>query len=136
MKTRVVFKDGKYYINEDKGTVTCVLEGYLNIDFKYFYIPKNWKIIPKKNMIGMPYTYDFRVSGIAICSKEDTFNQELGMKIAESKAKKQAFKIAHNGYSIIYNNLMRELDIVKVLQCNCTRAVMNEEMHLRKLGME
>lgn len=83
---------------------------------------------------------EFQVVGKALCSKEDTVDETLGRRIAESKAKLLAYKKASLFYgpNFYYNN-KRELPIVqenirayeKLARCKKL-----EQEHLKKLCNE
>ena len=76
----------KYYIDEEKRKVVCVILNTKNAVFEYIY--KNnfddyfpiWNIM---NKLEMPNTF----SGVATCKEDETFDVQIGKKIAYNKAK-------------------------------------------------
>lgn len=81
VKLRVVSIN--YNINEKEGIVTA---------------------IERFKSCGVQYDYDFKAIGIAKCNKEDTFNLEIGKKIARAKAEREA-------YVIHKNNILKEIKV-------------------------
>lgn len=80
---KVSFGKPKYFINETKRTVTCVLEYDLQVP-----VPSNyWQIPCYVTFAGMNGT----VRGIARCSEDDKFNEKIGMEIASSRAEQNAY---------------------------------------------
>lgn len=77
-------------------------------------IDASWKTCTKgKEVIGLEF------SGKSICAEGDTFDENIGKRIAESRAKVKLYKFVHNlcemlmkyYYSIMYGNA--EFDIIR-----------------------
>ena len=88
----------KYFVNEDKRTVTClatfklknfigsIWNNYMNINSRIR------EILKRFNVDFNIHSETFTISKTAKCSKDDVFDVELGKKIAESKVMLFALK--------------------------------------------
>ena len=86
-KIKVSFYGPKFFINEKKRTVVCVLPYRLRVPcFSYYYGQDDVRC-------GTSCLTDKcgKAVGIAKCSEDDTFNEEIGREIAESKAEQNAY---------------------------------------------
>lgn len=84
--------DTQFYVNEKKGTVVCVLEGYLNTPTgvgDILYLPDRI----------------FKGVGVAKCAKDDVFDVERGKRIALAKAENKVYESAMNYISKTTNRL-------------------------------
>jgi hypothetical protein len=120
MKTKVEIIDKKYYINNVKNTVTCVLE----CGVKAHNIPEWW---------GVHSSPSFTVRGIAKCSPLDTFDEELGMKIAESRAKKAMFTKMCKMLNKVLTIIMEDAKSVTSTIIGNQLAISREKEHLKEL---
>lgn len=68
----------QFYVNEEKGTVVCVLEGYLSTPTGV------------SDILYLPDRI-FRGVGVAKCSKDDVFDAERGKRIALAKAENRIY---------------------------------------------
>ena len=84
--------DTKFYVNEKKGTVVCVLEGFLNV-------PTN-----ANDILYLPEII-IRGVGVAKCAKDDVFDVERGKRIALAKAENKVYENAMNYISKTTNRL-------------------------------
>lgn len=102
MKSNFSMKDCKFFVDEKKRTIVCVLENtdklfYSFINEKLSFYSKYFFIDPKKNKkffnkIHMPN----RFIGIAKCAPEDTWNETLGREIAYMKMREKVFNSFFN----------------------------------------
>ena len=120
MKTRVKIIDKKYYINNVKNTVTCVLECLVQTHD----VPEWW---------GVHSSPSFTVRGIAKCSPLDTFDEELGLKIAESRAKKAMFIKMHQMLNKVLADIMEDAKSVTSAIIGNDLAASREKEHLKEL---
>ena len=68
----------KFYVNEEKGTVVCSVEGSL-------LVPTNWDscvLVPGATIVE---------KGISKCAPEDTFDVERGKRIALARAENKVY---------------------------------------------
>ena len=74
------FKDSpRFFINEEKKTVTCIMEGKINPIGGYMYVGIAY---PFKNVKGI---------GVAKCNPQDKFDPEIGKAIARARAESDAY---------------------------------------------
>ena len=103
-KTKVVYRSEKFFVNEEKKTVVCVINFEINLleikavqrmfddpEFRDF-INSNYDI--EKNL-GV---CKFKVSGKAKASDEDEFDETFGKRLAKTRAQEKAFIVANNLY--------------------------------------
>lgn len=88
------YGEPQYIIDEEKGTVTCILECGFTAT-----------LLHTMRKYGFIYTGDLPpywiVKGIARLHPDDTFDKTIGCRIAESKAKQKAYKKGANLLSLI-----------------------------------
>ena len=70
--------DTQFFVNEKKGTVVCVLEGYLNVP------------TTANDILYLPERI-FKGVGVAKCAKDDVFDVERGKRIALAKAENRIY---------------------------------------------
>ena len=103
-KTKVVYRSEKFFVNEEKKTVVCVINFEINLleikavqrmfddpEFRDF-INSNYDI--EKNL-GV---CKFKVSGKAKAANEDKFDETFGKRLAKTRAQEKAFIVANNLY--------------------------------------
>lgn len=96
MKFKLKFWEPNYYVNEKKGTVTCVLKFILvgasdsQKDEDVFravrYMTES--VYGENN----PISYSYSVTETAKLDPNDTFDAEIGKKVARAKAESSAYK--------------------------------------------
>ena len=141
-KTHLEYVEHKEYVNAKQGICVSVL----TFRIKLSNLPEYdmlWDFEPLKKYINTldhriddifnEYVY-YTVRGKSICSRNDTFDEELGKHIALTRAQEKAFKTAANFYLNIFNimhrNLMCKYD---TLLSNCLCSAINEHNHIHKL---
>lgn len=114
----------KYIVHEHNKTITCIME----CDFPN--LPYNEKVDKKFNL---EFFNEFTVKGVAKCRPGDTYDEQTGCRIAESKAKLKAFKKAEKIMRTYYENVLSEM-------CNTEHSISffeeeyrREDYHYRKL---
>lgn len=136
MKTKVRFEKPKFIVKNN--VTTCIINSYIALDttnlthrFSYAYN----KILEKKYLKGIN-CYDLRYTciGVAKCGPDDTFDKRTGEMIAESKAKKHAFKMAQNIYGQIIKSLEDDIEGLEALKEGCYYAEQTEVKHIEKLS--
>ena len=70
--------DTQFFVNEKKGTVVCVLEGYLNVPTT----ANDTLYLPERIFKGV---------GVAKCAQDDVFDVERGKRIALAKAENRVY---------------------------------------------
>lgn len=96
MTMRVV----KYIVHEQNKAITCIMA----CDFPK--LPYNEKVDKKFNL---EFFNEFTVKGVAKCRPGDTYDEQTGCRIAESKAKLKAFKKAEKIMRTYYENVLSEM---------------------------
>lgn len=92
-KLRFSNENTKFFINEKKGVITCVLESELVCPYSY----DSMFFIPSRN---------FKSVGIAKCNAEDVFNENRGKRIALAKAENKAYMEAFSYLSEKFDELL------------------------------
>lgn len=105
MNFKLSFKDPKFFVNEEKKVVTCVLNYWLNLpdyiscetldNLSRFY--GNNSLIPQ---------YIMSVSAQAKLDPHDEFNVEVGMKVARAKAESKAYDQTARRLCNIFDNFI------------------------------
>ena len=83
----------KYYINEEKRTVTAVME--VNEDAIFDYLDKKWNInlyFSKESKELKALYMPTKFVGVARCVEEDVFDPNIGKRIAREKALNKYYK--------------------------------------------
>ena len=118
-KTKVVYKNEKFFVNANKKTVVCVIDFEINL----------LEIEAVKRMLSdqcfssfiARISYDsernfgickFKVSGKAKAIDEDAFDEEFGKRLAKTRAQENAFKVANSVYleieDVLYNLVFKD----------------------------
>lgn len=131
MRTRVKITKANYIVNPEKKVVVCVLECDMQLwkhpawDNIY---PNIWANLPLVDCRGQ-----FKVRAIARCNEEDSFDEETGKRIAESRAKGKAFTTAGKVYKEIEKHFLNCAALVNETAEACEQTVKVEEAHVELL---
>lgn len=98
--------DPQFFVNRERGTVACKIRFYINLPSELRLLSDYF--IFKHN--GEERTNYFTTVGVAKLHEGETWNEELGRRLAEGKAKKQAYTA---GFNLINDVLV---DVVKDLR--------------------
>lgn len=131
MKNRVKITKASYIINLEKKVVVCVLECDMQLQKHPVWIdiyPKMWANLPFVDLCGK-----FKVRAIARCNEEDAFNEEVGKRIAESRAKGKAFATAAKVYREIEKYFLNCVVLVDESVKACEQTVKVEKAHVELL---
>lgn len=121
-KTKVVYKDEKFFVNKEKKTVVCTIDFEINLlEIKalksMLYHTQFRDLISslsydKENAIGVCM---FKVSGKAKATDEDEFDEEFGRRLAKTRAQENAFKVANKVYcnigDFLYKLVLKDIDV-------------------------
>ena len=123
MKHSIKREDVKYFVNEEKRTVVAVLEGTENLftDFIYdnnglIYFHDHYSVFYKS------YRLPNRFVGIAKCSVNDEWNEQLGKLIAFDRLKEKV----NNSFVKCANKYVEDIDKSINTFCNNTQAYLNK----------
>ena len=133
MRNRVHVIKSEYKVIPDKGIVVCILEcttGVANIDI-WSYIQTVWW---NKRLPNVNYRGDFTVRAKAICSKDDKFDEVIGKRIAESRAKAKAYRTAYKFWSICAKNIGNMVKFCNSTASACSVALYKEKEHVKELA--
>lgn len=131
MRNRVKITKANYVVNPEKKVVVCVLECDMQLQKHPAWIdiyPKMWANLPLVDLCG-----SFKVRAIARCNEEDAFNEEVGKRIAESRAKGKAFATAAKVYKEIEKHFLNCAALVNESVETCEQAVKVEKAHVELL---
>lgn len=96
------FVDKKYIVNKEAGTVVCIIKVRLRRMDR-----NRWYDACLHEFFNSDYN-EFAFVGVAKCHKDDTFDEQKGKYIAESKAKCKM-------YSIVETQLKKSFDKLRSL---------------------
>lgn len=135
MRNRVTIVDRKFKTNKEKNTVVCIMKCQINFpeDLEAPYLPN--KVYHKlQKILGAKYHYlPFFVIGTSKCHSEDTFDEVIGKRIAESRAKKEAYEkatLVWREIGLYYHSLWAHCT---KLYNACSSAKKIEKEHIDKL---
>lgn len=131
MRNRVKITKANYVVNPEKKVVVCVLECDMQLQKHPAWIdiyPKMWANLPLVDLCG-----SFKVRATARCNEEDAFNEEVGKRIAESRAKGKAFATAAKVYKEIEKYFLNCAALVNESVETCEQAVKVEKAHVELL---
>ena len=122
MKHSIKREDVKYFVNEEKRTVVAVLEGTecLFVDFMY----ENNGPLPCRDYYELDDRYSLpnRFVGIAKCSVNDEWNEQLGKLIAFDRLKEKV----NNSFIKCANKYVEDIDNeINTFCCN-TKAYLDK----------
>lgn len=98
--------DPQFFVNRERGTVACKIRSYINLPLELRLL-SNYFIFKHNGRERINY---FTTVGVAKLHEGEVWNEELGRRLAEGKAKKQAYTA---GFNFINNVLV---DVVKDLR--------------------
>lgn len=109
----ISMKDCKFFVNEEKRTVVCVIEGmkyqvYTDLD-------RTISAVGTSILLGeaMDTLLKNRFVGKAVCSAEDEWDENTGRLLAYSRAKNKFYHSYFKHLNHIMYNIDRELDEVQ-----------------------
>lgn len=116
MSFKLSFGEPKYFVNEEKKIVTCVM------DYRLKFPGDDWRMVNALKYISDCYIedkdnmirYEFQVDAQAKLDPQDEFDVEVGKKVARAKAESRAYqyviKQMGQAYSKFVENLVRMED--------------------------
>nr|DAG83989.1 MAG TPA: hypothetical protein [Caudoviricetes sp.] len=132
MKTRIK-TEPKFIVKPEDKVVVCKMKVDMQLNksecWDYIY---NITWGTKAPMVR--FDGKFIVTAKAKCDSEDTFDEVIGKRIAESKAKAKVFKIAKNVWGCIAKDLSNRAKIAEKMAENCTIVEEVEVRHITELS--
>lgn len=133
MKTKLR-TESKFIVKPEEKVVVCAM----NVDMQLLKFD-SWDMIEisdwkaKAPMVNNLYGM-FTVTAKAKCAPDDKFDEVIGKRIAESRAKSKAFRIAKNVWSCIAEKLLNEYNISMEMYKNCAAMEEIESNHAKELS--
>ena len=106
MNLNIKSNDCLYYVDKNHRKVVCVIKNTQNLFWDYL-LDFNLVLLDKNGQLCRKLLLPTRFIGVATCAAEDTFDENLGRKIAFNKAKAKL----HNSFfkrAQIYTNKVDE----------------------------
>ena len=132
MRNRVHIINSEYKINSEKGIVICILECETGVEDTGVWdtVSYDWwrRKLPLVDFYG-----NFTVKAIARCNGVDKFDEVVGKRIAESRAKAKAYRTAYKFWSICAKNIGNMVKFCNSTASACSVAFCKEEDHVKKL---
>lgn len=131
MKTGIKILSTDYYINED--TTICVIKAKINRwVFDLLFNKDIFKRVTRgfNNISTEFHVGEFTVVGKSVCCPSDTYNEVLGKRIAEGRAKRKLFIIANKFWKNVEDVIMDIAKKPQKLSRNCAELTKIEEEHL------
>lgn len=124
----------EFVVNKEKGVVVCIMQvGTVNIDIAEFEFSASGAHEIKAPKIYKSYIV-FTVRGMAKCCPSDVFDESIGRRIAESRAKSKAFKIIKNFWRNIAQAFYNEYNKAMEMHKNCESMEKFELNHVKELS--
>ena len=132
MRNRVHVINSEYKVNSEKGIVICILECATGVDRTDVWttVSHNWW---KRKLPLVDFYGRFTVKGIARCNDVDTFDEVIGKRIAESRAKTKAYRTAYKFWSICAKNIGNMVKFCNSTTSACEIAENKEREHVKEL---
>lgn len=131
MRNRVLIEKSNFHVDEVNKVVVCTLECNMQLD-KH----PAWNSIDAEMFKKLPYVEwhgSFIVKAKARCNATDTFDAEVGKRIAESRAKTKMFNISNRVYKLCAEGLRKLAAECDNSAKACTDALLIENNHVLEL---
>ena len=132
MRNSVHISKTEYHVDRENKVVLCTLY----VDTQLSKHPA-WVSISQdffaKRFPFISYGGEFIVKAKARCNKEDEFDEVIGKRIAESRAKTKAYRTAYKFWSICAKNIGNMVKFCNSTASACSVAFCKEEDHVKKL---
>lgn len=126
---KVVFDEINFNVYEKKKTVACVMTGHLDIRSSQDQVCvecTEWIDLEK----------ELRVVGVAKCHSDDTFDPEVGKRIAESRAKRMLYSEGKTKLKKLAKNVKIFLSEIEKGISNLETYKNAESSHIKRLSGE
>lgn len=136
MKTYVKMTKPQYIVNEKAGIVVCKITAYTRIVKMSFMF--NSINLYSSDAIPNKYHFDYideekNFTAIAKLSPNDTWDEVIGRRIAESKCKQKIYKFYSRVYSDVFKRFYQELKQLDDVIDTTNYAYKRETEHLKEL---
>jgi len=97
MEINIKMDKCRFFVDEEKRTVVCVIENTRNLVYNFFNLshwlddidPSSHVMISPRQELSKHMTLPDRFTGKAVCAPEDEWNEEVGRLIAFDRAKEK-----------------------------------------------
>lgn len=121
-----------FIVKEENKVVVCVMNVDMQLEKSEIWRDIDYTCYGKKAPM-VDYFGKFKVTAKARCNSEDNFDVETGKRIAESKAKAKAYRIARNVWQCIAEDFVNNAKVAEQMMNNCALAEVIENKHIEKL---
>lgn len=121
--------DPQFYVNTKNKTVACKIRSHINIPLDLRML--NVYSFYKRDGSSRPYA--FITVGVAKLHEGDKWNEELGKRLAEAKAKRQAYAAGFNFANSILLDAIKDLRSVVELRDSMKSLREHEVEHFNEL---
>ena len=104
----IKMSDCKFYVNEDERVIVCVIQNTEFMFADYICDHFNWRDFYLGH-IADDYMMPNSFMGKAVCSENDEWNEDLGRKIAFSRAKDKCYRSFFKRANSLINCIDRRL---------------------------
>lgn len=120
---KLKFDNATYYVDKQKGVCVCVLVGYFD--------PIDCDRIVSSVVWHKPSS--FVAKGVAKLKDPDKWDETLGKRIAESKAKRNIYKQAYNYIQSLWKHHIEAENELIHTQLKLSKFLADEDEHFEKL---
>lgn len=121
--------DPQFYVNTKNKTVACKIRSHINLPSE-LHLLSNYALFKHA---GGDRPYTFITVGVAKLHEGDEWNEELGKRLAEAKAKRQAYAAGFNFANSILLDSIRDLRSVVELRDSMKALREHEVEHFNEL---
>lgn len=121
--------DPQFFINKENKTIACKIRSHINLPSE-LHLLSNYAFFKHD---GGDRPYVFTTVGVAKLHEGDEWNEELGKRIAEAKAKRQAYAAGFNYANSILLDAIKDLRSVVELRNNMKSLREHEVEHFNEL---
>ena len=134
MKNRVIIKERTFKVNPEKKTVVCIIKCAFHWpeEIETTYSSKFYDYVSEITGVR-GWVAPFTVVGVSKCHDDDAFDEVLGKRIAESRAKKDAYRKATALWIKIAEHYLKLSGLARRMYGACYRAKDIEKEHINKL---
>ena len=122
-------REPQFFINTKNRTIACKIRSYINLPPELCLL--NTYAFLNRNGSERPYT--FTTVGVVKLHEGDEWNEELGKRLAECKAKRQAYTAGFNYANSILLDAIKDLRSVVKFHDSMKSLREREEEHFNKL---
>ena len=121
--------DPQFFINTKNKTIACKIRSHINLPSE-LHLLSNYAFFKHD---GGDRPYAFTTVGVVKLHEEEEWNEELGKRLAEGKAKRQAYAAGFNYANSILLDAIKDLRSVVELR-NCMKSLREHEVeHFNEL---